>query len=64
MQVRTNRYPEVATIQRCILSALEQVDAALDRQDRRQFRIWSTRYRNLCGRLSTLLLKIAQAPEV
>lgn len=62
--VRTHRYTEVATIQQCIANTLDQIDAALDQHDRRQFVVWSKRYQSLRARLSTLLLKIAQAPEV
>jgi hypothetical protein len=64
MFVRTNRYPEVATLRQCIERAEEQINTALDHRDRKAFKVWSLRRSSLCGRLSTLLLKIAQAPEV
>lgn len=55
--------PEVATLRQCIERAEEQINCALDQRDRRAFRVWCMRRTSLTGRLSTLLLTIATAPN-
>lgn len=53
--------PELAGLQVSISNTLTQIDAALDRGDRRAFRLWSDRYRSLSVRLANLLVKLATA---
>lgn len=61
MRTRTNQYPEVATLQALLANTLEQIDCALDKSDRRAFKVWAMRHASLTARMSSLLLKIAQA---
>lgn len=52
--------PEVTGLHLSLLDTLHRIDDALDRGDRRAFRVWSTHYVSLSARLSGLLVKIAQ----
>lgn len=61
MTASINHAPQVVGLQISLLNTLTQIDAALDRGDRRAFRLWSTRRASLTARLSTLLVKIATA---
>jgi hypothetical protein len=53
--------PELAGLQVSLSNTLTQIDAALDRGDRRAFRIWSGRYLSLSARLANLLVRLATA---
>ena len=59
MTVRITHAPQVQGLQVSMSSTLTQVDAALDRGDRRAFRLWSSRYRSQTARVAALLLEIA-----
>lgn len=60
MTVRAPRdVTEVAALHRQLMNALTQVDRALDRGDRRAFRIWSSCYRDRSTQCGTLLLALA-----
>jgi hypothetical protein len=50
---------EVAALHQQLVNALNQIDRALDRRDRRAFRIWSGCYRDRSSRCGTLLLALA-----
>lgn len=50
---------EVTGLHLSLLDTLHRIDDALDRGDRRAFRVWSKRYVSLSARLSGLLVKIA-----
>lgn len=63
MTVSVNHTPQVVGLQVSLLNTLTQIDAALDRRDRRAFRLWTARHASLTARLSTLLVKIATAQE-
>lgn len=57
--VRINDVPEVQGLSIQLVDTMARIDEALDRKDRRAFRVWSGRWRSLSGRLCALLLKIA-----
>lgn len=57
--VRAADAPTISALHQQIVSALTQIDRALDRGDRRAFRIWSGHYRDTTTRLTNLLIKIA-----
>lgn len=50
---------EISGLQLSMLRALEQIDCALDKGDRRAFRVWSGRWASLTARIERLLLTIA-----
>lgn len=63
MAVYVNDAPQVAGLQISLLNTLTQIDCALDRGDRRAFKLWAQRHASLTARLSTLLVKIVTAPH-
>ncbi len=60
--VRTHNHPEIAALQQCIANTLDQIDCALDRRDRRQFKVWCGRRASLSTRLSSMLLALTTDP--
>lgn len=50
---------EITNLQVQADTTLQHIDEALDRGDRRAFRMWSMKHRSLSVRLSSLLVKIA-----
>lgn len=50
---------EVAALHRQVSNALNEIDRALDRGDRRAFRIWSGCYRDRSYKCGALLLALA-----
>lgn len=63
MAVSVNYAPEVTGLQLSLVDTLARIDDALDRGDRRAFRVWSKRWVSLTARLTSLLVKIATAQE-
>ena len=60
MTIATDPY-QLAGLQRQLVNTLEQLDAALDRGDRRAFRIWCGKYRHVTARLATVLAQLVRA---
>lgn len=60
-QFRLAPASELSGLHQQMVNTLEQIDCALDRGDRRAFRVWSGKYRTLSSRCASLLLKIATA---
>jgi hypothetical protein len=58
-----NHAADVSGLQLSMRRALEQIDCALDKGDRRAFRVWSARWRQLAAKVEGLLVKIATAEE-
>lgn len=52
---------ELSGLHQQMVNTMEQIDCALDRGDRRAFRVWSGKYRDLTERRGTLLAKIVTA---
>jgi hypothetical protein len=61
--VRFNHAPEIAGLHLELERTLVRIDDALDRGDRRAFRVWAGKAKFMSGRLATLLLKIATAKD-
>lgn len=61
--VRVNHVPDIAGLHLDLERTLARVDDALDRGDKRAFRMWSLKARSLSVRLAALLLKIATAKD-
>lgn len=61
--VRFNHAPEIAGLHLELERTLARIDDALDRRDRRAFRVWSGKWQSMSGRLSSLLLKIVTAKD-
>lgn len=59
MAVNLNPTPDVTVLQTQLANTLDQIDAALDRGDRRAFKVWSGRRESLTARMENLLLAIA-----
>lgn len=57
--VRVNDVPQIQGLSIQLVDTLAHIDEALDRGDRRAFRLWSAKWRSLSARLTSLLLKIA-----
>lgn len=53
-----NYAPDVASLHLQIVDTMARIDDALDRGDRRAFRMWCMKHRSLSTRLTSLLLKI------
>jgi hypothetical protein len=53
---------QVAGLQICVLNTDAHIDAALDKRDRRAFRVWCRRRASLIARLERLLVEVATAP--
>lgn len=58
-QFRLAPASELSGLQQQLVNTLEQIDFALDRGDRRAFRIWAGKYATLSSRCASLLLRIA-----
>lgn len=54
---------EITGLQLSLHSTDEQIDAALDRGDRRAFKVWCTRRKSLIARLERQLLPLATQPQ-
>lgn len=52
---------ELDLVAKQLEAVIHDVDTALDRGDRRAFRVWSGKYRDLSARCTSLLLRIATA---
>lgn len=50
---------EITGLQICLANTLEQIDRALDRGDRRAFRMWCKRHASLTTRIEAQLLTLA-----
>jgi hypothetical protein len=61
--VHFNHAPEIVSLHLELERTLARIDDALDRGDRRAFRVWCGKWRAMSGRLTALLLKIATAKE-
>lgn len=61
MPMVTNYCPQVIDLHFEIERTMAFIDDALDRGDRRAFRMWSMKHRSLSVRLTGLLVKIATA---
>lgn len=60
MQLRATRdLTEIAALHTQLVNALDQIDRALDRGDRRAFSTWCGCYRDHSTRCSALLLALA-----
>ena len=57
--VRVNDVPQIQGLTIQLMDTMARIDEALDRGDRRAFRMWSMKHRSLSGRLASLLVKIA-----
>lgn len=49
----------LASLEGQLVDALNRIDDALDRGDRRAFRMWTMKQRSLSTRVSSLLLQLA-----
>jgi hypothetical protein len=54
---------EITGLQLSLSNTNEQIDAALDKGDRRAFRVWCNRRTSLIARLERQLLALATAPQ-
>lgn len=63
MTVHVNHAPQIAGLQLCLLNTLDQIDCALDKGDRKAFRVWCNRRASLTARLQTQLVALAAAPQ-
>lgn len=61
MTVRINHAPQIDGLTVQWVETMTRIDDALDRGDRRAFRMWSMKACSLSARLSSLLVKIATA---
>jgi hypothetical protein len=52
---------EISGLQICIQNTDAQIDAALDANDRRAFRVWCHRRASLIARVERVLVEAAQA---
>ncbi|WP_154814730.1 hypothetical protein [Actinophytocola xinjiangensis] len=52
---------EISGLQICILNTAAQIDAALDNNDRRAFRVWCLRRASLIARVERVLVEAATA---
>jgi len=52
---------EISGLQVCILNTGVQIDAALDNNDRRAFRVWCLRRASLIARVERVLVEAATA---
>ncbi len=52
---------EISGLQICILNTTAQIDAALDNNDRRAFRVWCLRRASLIARVERALVDAAVA---
>lgn len=52
---------EVSGLQICLLNTDAQIDCALDKMDRRAFRLWCQRRTSLLARIESTLLAVATA---
>lgn len=57
----TSASSEVAGLQICIMNTDAQIDAALDSEDRRAFRVWCLRRASLISRIERVLVDAAMA---
>ena len=63
MAALINHAPQVAGLHLNRLHAEEQINCALDTGNRRAFRVWAGRWRDLTLRIERLLITIATAEE-
>ncbi len=63
MAVHLNHTPDIAVLHTQLSNTLDQIDCALDRRDRRAFKLWASRRASLTARLGNLLVKIATGKE-
>lgn len=63
MNVHVNNTPRISLLTQQRANTLEQIDCALDRGDRRAFRVWAGRYRDITTNLERTLLTIATCKE-
>jgi hypothetical protein len=52
---------EISGLQICIMNTTAQIDAALDNDDRRAFRVWCLRRASLIARVERVLVEVATA---
>ncbi|MCT2581692.1 hypothetical protein [Actinophytocola gossypii] len=58
---RSDSSAEISGLQVCILNTAVQIDAALDNNDRRAFRVWCLRRASLIARVERVLVEAATA---
>jgi hypothetical protein len=58
---RSDNSAEISGLQICIMNTGAQIDAALDNNDRRAFRVWCLRRASLIARVERVLVEAATA---
>lgn len=61
LNIHTDPVGDLAKLCQAMVNSSTQIDAALDRGDRRAFRVWSGKQRDLSTRCGSLLAAIATA---